>query len=114
GRRGGEKQGRVRNPNWVRADASFSQRIAEHFIAKRAILAGDAAHLFSSAAGHGVHCAIEDALNLGWKLGLTLSGLASPSLLQTYEAERRGHADEGIRKTRWVQRSLRLRVGARQ
>ena len=110
----GENHVRLSNPNWVRADASFSQRIAEHFIAKRAILAGDAAHLFSSAAGHGVHCAIEDALNLGWKLGLTLSGLASPSLLQTYEAERRGHADEVIRKTRWVQRFLRLRGGPRK
>jgi FAD binding domain len=47
--------------------------------------------VFSSAAGHGVHCTIEDALNLGSKLGLSISGAASPLLLQTYDTERHGH-----------------------
>jgi 2-polyprenyl-6-methoxyphenol hydroxylase-like FAD-dependent oxidoreductase len=66
------------NPAWIHASTS-SQRIADHFISGRAALAGDAAHAFSSVAGQGIHCAIEDALNLGWKLGLTMSGVASPA-----------------------------------
>jgi phenol 2-monooxygenase len=31
---------------------------------------------------------IHDASNLGWKLSMVLDGLASPSLLNTYESER--------------------------
>jgi 2-polyprenyl-6-methoxyphenol hydroxylase-like FAD-dependent oxidoreductase len=96
------------NPAWIHGDTSPSQRVAEHFITRRAALAGDAAHVFSSAAGHGVHCAIEDALNLGWKLALTISRAAPSSLLRTYDTERRGHAHDVIRNTRSVQRFLTL------
>jgi 2-polyprenyl-6-methoxyphenol hydroxylase-like FAD-dependent oxidoreductase len=104
---------RLTNLNWVRENSS-SQRLADHFITKRAVLLGDAAHLFSSAIGHGVHCAIEDALNLSWKLELVISGAAAPSLLQTYEVERHGHATDVIRQTRWVQRFFKLQGGLRK
>jgi 2-polyprenyl-6-methoxyphenol hydroxylase-like FAD-dependent oxidoreductase len=96
------------NPAWIHGDTSPSQRVAESFIMRRAALAGDAAHVFTSAAGHGVHCAIEDALNLSWKLALTISRAATPSLLRTYDTERRGHAHDVIRNTRSVQRFLTL------
>jgi 2-polyprenyl-6-methoxyphenol hydroxylase-like FAD-dependent oxidoreductase len=100
----------VRLSNPSKSDAlSPSVRIAERFITGRAILAGDAAHLFAGAAGHGIHCAVEDVLNLGWKLGLTISGAAAPSLLETYEIERRRHANEVVRKVRWVERLMRVR-----
>jgi 2-polyprenyl-6-methoxyphenol hydroxylase-like FAD-dependent oxidoreductase len=102
------------NPAWIHGDTSPSQRVAERFITRRAALAGDAAHVFSSAAGHGVHCATEDALNLGWKLALTISRAAASSLLRTYDTERRGHAHEVIRNTRSVQRFLTLPVGIRK
>jgi 2-polyprenyl-6-methoxyphenol hydroxylase-like FAD-dependent oxidoreductase len=105
----GDRSVHASNPNWVHADISSSQRVAKQFIVGRALLVGDAAHVFSSAAGHGVHCAIEDALNLGWKLALTISGAAAPSLLGTYDAERRQHANDVIYRTRWVQRFLKLR-----
>jgi 3-(3-hydroxy-phenyl)propionate hydroxylase len=59
--------------------------------------------------GHGIHCAIEDALNLSGKLALTISGAAALSLLQTYEAKRRRHANEIVRKVRWVERLIILR-----
>ena len=107
-RMSGDHDVRLSNPVWIQGDFTPSQRIAEHFVIGHAVLAGDAAHVFSSVAGHGVHCAIEDALNLGWKLGLTISGLASPLLLQTYDTERRGHANDVNQETRWIQRFMNL------
>ncbi len=109
----GDHDVHLSDPVWIQGDFSPSQRIAEHFVIGHAALTGDAAHVFSSVAGHGVHCAIEDALNLGWKLGLTISGAASPSLLETYDTERRGHANDVIRETRWIQRFMNLRPSLR-
>jgi hypothetical protein len=40
--------------------------------------------------------------------------LASPSLLQTYDTERRGHANEVIRDARWVQHFLKRHEGLRK
>jgi 2-polyprenyl-6-methoxyphenol hydroxylase-like FAD-dependent oxidoreductase len=87
------------NPSWVGA-VSLTQQISSAFVKGRGILAGDAAHVFSTTAGHGLHAAIEDALNLEWKLGLTLSGAAAPSLLRSYEIERHRHAEDVVRLTR--------------
>ena len=53
----------------------------------RVFLAGDAAHIHSPAGGQGMNTGIQDAYNLGWKLGLVLHG-ANASLLDTYEEER--------------------------
>lgn len=54
----------------------------------RAFLAGDAAHVHPIAGGLGMNSGIQDAYNLGWKLGLVLAGNATSSLLDTYEEER--------------------------
>lgn len=37
----------------------------------------------------GMNTGVQDAHNLAWKLGLILTGAASPSIVQTYESERR-------------------------
>ncbi|KAH6990178.1 FAD binding domain-containing protein [Ilyonectria destructans] len=55
----------------------------------RIFLAGDAAHKRPPTTGLGLNTAIEDSLNLAWKLSFVLSGKADASLLNTYEAERR-------------------------
>ena len=52
-------------------------------------LAGDAAHVHSTAGGQGMNCCMQDAYNLGWKLAYVLQGLAAPALLDTYESERK-------------------------
>ncbi|KAJ1286681.1 hypothetical protein BS78_03G370400 [Paspalum vaginatum] len=64
--------------------------VAERYIScnNRVILAGDAAHRFPPAGGFGMNTGVQDAHNLAWKLGLLLNGVASPSILQTYESER--------------------------
>ena len=63
--------------------------VAEKFSEKNVFIGGDAAHLFTPTGGLGYNTAVEDAVNLGWKLAAVLKGNAAPSLLNTYEAERR-------------------------
>jgi len=63
--------------------------VAEAFGRGRVFLGGDAAHLFTPTGGLGYNTAIEDAVNLGWKLAAVLKSQAAPQLLESYEAERR-------------------------
>jgi 2-polyprenyl-6-methoxyphenol hydroxylase-like FAD-dependent oxidoreductase len=63
--------------------------VAERFGAGRVFLGGDAAHLFTPTGGLGYNTAVEDAVNLGWKLAAVLQGRAPAALLASYEAERR-------------------------
>nr|CAB3479145.1 unnamed protein product [Digitaria exilis] len=65
--------------------------VAEKYVGcnNRVVLAGDAAHRFPPAGGFGMNTGVQDAHNLAWKLGLMLNGVASPSIMQTYESERR-------------------------
>ena len=90
---------RLTNAAWVHW-GSFSKHAATHFIKGRAALVGDAAHTFSSVAGQGLHFAIEDAVNLGWKLALAVQVAASASLLDTYEFERRERYENALERTR--------------
>ena len=62
-------------------------RLATRFRVGRVFLAGDAAHVHPPAGGQGLNTGVQDAYNLGWKLGAVLAG-APDSLLDSYEAER--------------------------
>ena len=62
-------------------------RMVDRYRVGRVFLAGDAAHVHSPAGGMGMNTGIQDAYNLGWKLGAVLNG-AKDSLLDTYEQER--------------------------
>jgi 2-polyprenyl-6-methoxyphenol hydroxylase-like FAD-dependent oxidoreductase len=63
--------------------------VAQSFQRGRVFLAGDAAHLFTPTGGLGYNTAVEDAVNLGWKLAQALRGPAAPGLLESYEIERK-------------------------
>jgi 2-polyprenyl-6-methoxyphenol hydroxylase-like FAD-dependent oxidoreductase len=62
---------------------------AERFSEGRVFLAGDSAHVMPPNGGFGGNTGVQDAHNLAWKLAWVLQGKASPSLLNTYDAERR-------------------------
>jgi hypothetical protein len=62
---------------------------AERFRDGRVFLAGDAAHVVPPNGGYGGNTGVQDAHNLAWKLALTLTGVAGPGLLDSYDAERR-------------------------
>jgi 2-polyprenyl-6-methoxyphenol hydroxylase and related FAD-dependent oxidoreductases len=55
--------------------------------------AGDAAHSFPPTGGLGLNCGLADVHNLAYKIALVHRGVATPSILSTYTAERRGVAD---------------------
>jgi 2-polyprenyl-6-methoxyphenol hydroxylase-like FAD-dependent oxidoreductase len=63
--------------------------VVERFRQGRVFLGGDAAHLFTPAGGLGYNTAVDDAVNLGWKLAAAIRGVAGRGLLDSYEAERR-------------------------
>ncbi|MGW2254738.1 FAD-dependent monooxygenase [Kitasatospora sp. NPDC001660] len=54
----------------------------------RVFLAGDAAHVHLPLGAQGMNTGMQDALNLGWKLGAAVHGWAPQDLLDTYHAER--------------------------
>jgi 2-polyprenyl-6-methoxyphenol hydroxylase-like FAD-dependent oxidoreductase len=86
-RRTGRTDLRLHDPAWLslwRANI----RLADRYREGRVFLAGDAAHIHSPAGGQGMNTGIQDAHNLGWKLAAVVNG-ASPTLLDSYGAERR-------------------------
>jgi 2-polyprenyl-6-methoxyphenol hydroxylase-like FAD-dependent oxidoreductase len=78
---------RLRSLAW-RSSYRVNVRMVDQLQAGRAFLAGDAAHVHPIAGGLGMNTGIQDAYNLGWKLGLVLGGQATPGLLASYEEER--------------------------
>lgn len=81
--------------HWTAGHSLVAERMQEG----RVFIGGDAAHLFTPAGGLGYNTAVEDAVNLGWKLAAVVQQQASPELLRSYELERRPAA---IRNTRYA------------
>ena len=77
----------LHSPVWM-TNFRLHHRSARQYRAGPVFVAGDAAHIHSPAGAQGMNTGIQDAVNLGWKLGLVLRGRADPSLLDTYEPER--------------------------
>jgi len=73
---------------WLAGHALVAQRFGHG----RVFLGGDAAHLFTPTGGLGYNTAVEDAVNLAWKLHAVLRGQGAQALLDSYEAERQAVA----------------------
>jgi phenol 2-monooxygenase len=81
---------------------AIGQRHADFFHKEnRVFLAGDACHTHSPKAGQGMNVSLQDGYNIGWKLGEVLTGLAGPSLLETYVLERQQVAIDLIKFDRY-------------
>lgn len=113
-----ERYGSTPLPEIVRARVYFHHsRVASTFQVGRVLLAGDAAHLQPPFFGQGMNSGLRDATNLAWKLAAVVRGFASPSLLDTYDTERRPHATKMVafatkvgamyRPRNWVTERLR-------
>jgi 2-polyprenyl-6-methoxyphenol hydroxylase-like FAD-dependent oxidoreductase len=74
-------------------------RQAESYRNGRVLLAGDAAHVHSPVGGQGLNTGVQDAVNLGWKLGQVINGTSPESLLDTYHTERHPVAARVLRNT---------------
>ncbi len=82
------------------------RRLADRFRERRILLAGDAAHIHSPVGGQGLNTGVGDAENLAWKLTLVARRRATPTLLDSYEAERRPIAAEVLRSTSGMTRMV--------
>ncbi|UKA70232.1 FAD-dependent monooxygenase [Arthrobacter sp. FW306-06-A] len=77
----------VHSPIWL-SRFTDATRQAEAYRKGRVLLAGDAAHVHSPTGGLGIGLGLQDAVNLGWKLGQVVLGISGEELLETYHAER--------------------------
>src|SRR6476661_4729741 len=84
----------------LRRFSGINSRIASRYQLGRVILVGDAAHVHSPIGGPGLNLGLQDAVNLGWKLAAALNGRTEPTLLATYETERRPAAERVITQSR--------------
>jgi 2-polyprenyl-6-methoxyphenol hydroxylase-like FAD-dependent oxidoreductase len=89
----------MHSPRWV-SHFGDAARLAGRYRSGRVLLAGDAAHIHFPAGGQGMNTGMQDAVNLGWKLALVVTGRAPEALLDSYETERRPVADRVLRNTR--------------
>jgi 2-polyprenyl-6-methoxyphenol hydroxylase-like FAD-dependent oxidoreductase len=67
----------------------INSRIASRYRAGNIFLVGDAAHVHFTMGGPGLNLGLQDAANLGWKLANVVLGQTNPTLLDTYEEERK-------------------------
>jgi 2-polyprenyl-6-methoxyphenol hydroxylase-like FAD-dependent oxidoreductase len=84
----------------LRRFSGINSRIASRYQEGRVVLVGDAAHVHSPMGGPGLNLGLQDAVNLGWKLAAVVSGRVEPTLLDSYEAERRPAAERVIMHSR--------------
>jgi 2-polyprenyl-6-methoxyphenol hydroxylase-like FAD-dependent oxidoreductase len=88
----------VHSPVWI-SRFTDTTRQATAYRDRRALLAGDAAHVHSPVGGQGLNIGVQDAVNLGWKLAQVVNGTSADSLLDTYHAERHPVAARVLRTT---------------
>ena len=106
-------------PDWF-STYSVHHRKLPSFRHGRVLFVGDAAHVHSPAGGQGMNTGLLDAHNLGWKLSLVTSGLASEKLIDSYNMEREPFATRllattdsafrAIAGSNWYSRILRLHI----
>lgn len=70
---------------------TFRAKITEQWRRGNIFLLGDAAHLTPPFIGQGMGAGLRDSMNLVWKLAGVLGGGLSPTVLDTYEQERKPH-----------------------
>ena len=70
--------------------------VADRWQDGRVFLAGDAVHQHGPAGGFGMNTGLGDAVDLGWKLAAMVQGWGGPSLLDSYEPERRPVAQRNV------------------
>ena len=88
----------IHSPTWISRFTDVARQAAT-YRDRRVLLAGDATHVHPPMGGQGLNIGVQDAVNLGWKLGQVVRGISPESLLDTYHAERHPVAARVLRNT---------------
>jgi 2-polyprenyl-6-methoxyphenol hydroxylase-like FAD-dependent oxidoreductase len=88
----------VHNPAWISRFTDMTRQAAA-YRERRALLAGDAAHVHFPVGGQGLNIGLQDAVNLGWKLAQVVKRISPESLLETYHSERHPVAARVLQNT---------------
>ena len=88
----------VHSPTWISRFTDMTRQAAT-YRDRRVLLAGDAAHVHSPDGAQGLQYAVQDAVNLGWKLAQVVNRTSPESLLDTYHSERHPVAARLLRTT---------------
>ncbi|MBF6338277.1 bifunctional 3-(3-hydroxy-phenyl)propionate/3-hydroxycinnamic acid hydroxylase [Nocardia abscessus] len=75
---------------------TFNAVVADRWRDGRVLIAGDAAHMTPQFIGQGMNSGVRDADNLSWKLTAIIEHGAALEILDSYESERRPHAEAMI------------------
>ena len=75
------------DPIWF-SHTKFEHAVSPHYAKGRVFLAGDAGHYTLPIGGQGMNAGFHDAVGIAWRLAMTLSGVGSPAILDSYDAER--------------------------
>lgn len=76
---------------------TFNALVADRWRVGRSFLLGDAAHMMPPFAGQGLNSGVRDAANLAWKLAGVWHGQYGEQVLDTYQVERKAHAEATVR-----------------
>jgi len=79
------------------AEYTFRAQLADRWCDRNVFILGDAVHLTPPFIGQGMGSGMRDAMNLAWKLAAVIDNVLPPSILDTYEVERKPHARMMIR-----------------
>lgn len=88
------------------AEYTFRAKLADHWRRGNVFILGDAAHLTPPFVGQGLCAGLRDAMNLSWKLAGVVRGRFDPSVLDSYEQERKPHARSMIQLALMVGRAM--------
>jgi 3-(3-hydroxy-phenyl)propionate hydroxylase len=88
----------LRAASWISRFTDMTRQ-AVSYRDGRVFLAGDAAHIHPPHGGQGLNTGVQDAVNLGWKLGQVVKKTSPDSLLDTYHAERHPVGARVLRNT---------------
>ncbi|UHC15691.1 FAD-dependent monooxygenase [Methylobacterium currus] len=77
------------DPQWL-THSRFQYGVSPAYARGRIFLAGDAGHLSLPIGGQGMNAGLHDAVEIAWRLAMTLRGEAAPVVLDSYDAERGG------------------------
>ncbi|MGD1171448.1 FAD-dependent monooxygenase [Mycobacterium seoulense] len=88
----------IHSPAWLSRFTDMARQAATYRDG-RVLLAGDAAHVHHPVGGQGLNTGVQDAVNLGWKLGQVVNGFSPDGLLDTYHAERHPIAARVLRNS---------------